>query len=40
VIYAQKAEYIEIATSPETEYQLTDGFGGSDAWMAQFVGKY
>lgn len=40
VIYAQKADYIQVTTSPETEYQMIDGFGGSDAWRAQFVGKY
>jgi len=30
---------IEVKTSREVTYQTIDGFGGSDAWRAQFVGK-
>ena len=30
---------IEVDTHPEVAYQTIDGFGESDAWRAQFVGK-
>lgn len=36
---AQTGEIIEIKTVPSTQYQTIDGFGASDAWRAQFVGK-
>ncbi len=31
---------LSLATHPEIEYQTIDGFGASDAWRAQFVGKH
>jgi len=37
---AQPAKTIEILTRPDISYQSMDGFGASDAWRAQFVGKY
>lgn len=37
--FAQQGEKISITTYPDTEYQTIDGFGASDAWRAQFVGK-
>jgi O-glycosyl hydrolase len=36
---AQTGEIIEILTHPGIHYQTMDGFGASDAWRAQFVGK-
>jgi len=36
---AQSKESIQIKTTPNIEYQEIDGFGASDAWRAQFVGK-
>ena len=33
------AEYLEITLDPSTEYQTIHGFGASDAWSTQFVGK-
>ena len=36
---AQKSKNIQISTYPDIEYQVIDGFGASDAWRAQFVGK-
>ena len=35
----QSEAFIEIRTHPEIQYQTIDGFGASDAWRAQFVGK-
>lgn len=35
--FAEEALYLK--TSPEVECQTIDGFGASDAWRAQFVGK-
>jgi O-glycosyl hydrolase len=32
-------ETIEITSHPDILYQTIDGFGASDAWRAQFVGK-
>lgn len=39
VILAQSGETIFVTTYPDTHYQEIDGFGASDAWRAQFVGK-
>ena len=39
IIYGQGKKNISIETNPEIEYQVIDGFGASDAWRAQFVGK-
>lgn len=39
-IKAQQKKELHVKTSQEIEYQVIDGFGGSDAWRAQFVGKY
>jgi O-glycosyl hydrolase len=36
---AQAGGVIEIKTNPSIQYQSIDGFGASDAWRAQFVGK-
>lgn len=33
------AEYLEITLDPNTEFQTIHGFGASDAWSTQFVGK-
>jgi len=30
---------IKITSNPSVEFQIIDGFGASDAWRAQFVGK-
>ncbi len=35
----QTEEVIEIKTQANIHYQAMDGFGASDAWRAQFVGK-
>jgi hypothetical protein len=37
--FAKDIDTIQVVTSPEVEYQVIDGFGASDAWRAQFVGK-
>ena len=34
-----KAQTIEVSIDSEKEFQQIDGFGASDAWRAQFVGK-
>lgn len=31
--------YLKIATNSNIEYQTMDGFGASDTWRAQFIGK-
>ena len=36
---AQQPTKITVSTYPEIVYQEIDGFGASDAWRAQFVGK-
>lgn len=36
---AQTAVTLELKTNPSVHYQHMDGFGASDAWRAQFVGK-
>ena len=33
------AERLEVRVDPETSFQSIDGFGASDAWRCQFVGK-
>lgn len=39
VSLAQTEEFFEIKTFPSIKFQTMDGFGASDAWRAQFVGK-
>lgn len=34
-----RSQTIQVKTYPEVEYQTVDGFGASDAWRCQFVGK-
>lgn len=36
---AQAAEPVQIRVNPRIEFQRMDGFGASDAWSCQFVGK-
>ena len=36
---AQKEEILEVKADPSIQLQTIDGFGASDAWRAQFVGK-
>lgn len=36
---AFSAEVLKVRVEPETKYQVIDGFGASDAWQCQFVGK-
>jgi len=38
-VSAQKSSRISITTHAAVEYQNIDGFGASDAWRCQFVGK-
>ena len=35
----RECQAIEITVDPTVQYQTIDGFGGSDAWRCQFVGK-
>jgi O-glycosyl hydrolase len=37
---AQADKVIEITSHTDIQYQTMDGFGASDAWRAQFVGKH
>lgn len=39
MVSAQNIKTIQVSTFPDAEYQVIDGFGASDAWRAQFVGK-
>jgi len=39
LIIAQDHAALQLRSDPETSFQLIDGFGASDAWRAQFVGK-
>ena len=39
VVYAQNKAVLKLKANPEIEYQTIDGFGASDAWSAQFLGK-
>ena len=39
ISFAQNPSTLNVITYPEVEYQVIDGFGASDAWRAQFVGK-
>lgn len=36
---SQAVKPLSLDTQPDMEYQIIDGFGASDAWRAQFVGK-
>lgn len=38
-LWSQEQEPLKVKTLPEARYQTIDGFGASDAWRAQFVGK-
>ncbi len=39
LVSAQKTKPIQIKIYPDEKYQVIDGFGASDAWRIQFVGK-
>lgn len=39
ISYGQSRQIITVRTDPATVHQVIDGFGASDAWRAQFVGK-
>ena len=39
LIFAQDIATLQVNTDSEHTFQLIDGFGASDAWRAQFVGK-
>lgn len=39
MVSAQTTNSIQVECYPEVTYQFIDGFGASDAWRAQFVGK-
>ncbi len=39
LISAQSKDALIVSSDASTTYQLIDGFGASDAWRAQFVGK-
>lgn len=39
MVSAQSTTPIQVECYPEVTYQFIDGFGASDAWRAQFVGK-
>ena len=36
---ALAVETVRVRIDPEVSYQTIDGFGASDAWRCQFVGK-
>lgn len=38
-LYAQNKAVLKLKANPEIEFQTIDGFGASDAWSAQFLGK-
>ena len=38
--FAKEEKSIKIIINPTIHYQTIDGFGASDAWRCQFVGKY
>ncbi len=38
-IYAQGKDALTVSSDASITYQLIDGFGASDAWRSQFVGK-
>jgi len=38
-LYSQNMNTLTLVSTPEIAYQTIDGFGASDAWSAQFVGK-
>ena len=37
---ALASEVLRVRIDAETKYQVIDGFGASDAWQCQFVGKH
>jgi len=39
VAFSQKTKVLQLAIYPDSVYQSIDGFGASDCWQAQFVGK-
>ncbi len=39
LVLSQKSNPLKITSNPDVEYQTMDGFGASDAWRCQFVGK-
>ena len=39
LIHAQGGEILQLKSHADVTYQYIDGFGASDAWRAQFVGK-
>jgi len=39
MLFAQGTNSLQVTCNPEVTYQVMDGFGASDAWRAQFVGK-
>jgi O-glycosyl hydrolase len=39
LLFAQDPGILQVHTNSESTFQLIDGFGASDAWRAQFVGK-
>ena len=39
LISAQSKGALQVTSDANTAYQVIDGFGASDAWRAQFVGK-
>jgi hypothetical protein len=38
--FSKEEQLIHITIDPAIQYQTIDGFGASDAWRCQFVGKY
>ena len=39
MLYAQGSEILHLKSDVNNTFQIIDGFGASDAWRAQFVGK-
>lgn len=39
IFFAQSEQVISVNVNPDIKIQTIDGFGASDAWRAQFVGK-
>jgi O-glycosyl hydrolase len=37
--FAEEERTIHITIDPAVHYQIIDGFGASDAWRCQFIGK-
>jgi len=40
LVFVQEKKPIKIKIDPKIHYQTIEGFGASDAWRCQFVGKY